>query len=173
MGRVDKRFMSDIHLIKRDFRDLCNWISTPPEDGLSKLLPLEVKGVGVDLVIQSRIKHVIERHGDVFGKRILTDDEFHQWIDKNRSINFLAKRFCAKEAVSKSLGTGIADGVGFHSMSLQHTVKGQPFMMLSGEALKWAQKLQVNERVFLSITDDKEYVIAFSVLDKCHEKNGK
>jgi len=121
------------------------------------------KGVGTDLLDQKRIAKVIEKQGERFSVRILTPSELLLWHEKSCSINFLAKRFAAKEAISKALGTGIAQGIGFQQMNVLSDCLGKPVVELSGQALIRAKTLGAEE-VLLSLTDEGEMILAFAVL---------
>jgi len=120
-------------------------------------------GVGTDLVQMTRIRDVLERQGERFVQRILTPEEQHIFYTKNDGARYLAKRFAAKEAASKALGTGIGQ-VSWQDLEVTNDVAGAPFMSMTGAAKKLL-KLKGNVNVHLSITDEKEYVSAFVVLD--------
>lgn len=122
-----------------------------------------IKGIGTDLLDQSRIAKIINKKGERFSARILTSQELLLWAEKGHSINFLAKRFAAKEAISKALGTGIAKGIGFQQMNIFSDSLGKPIVELSGEALKRAQALG-GDQVMLSLSDEGEMILAFAVL---------
>ena len=124
---------------------------------------MSIKGIGTDLLDQSRIEKVLTKQGGRFSKRILTPEELLVWQGKERSVNFLAKRFAAKEAISKALGTGIAKGVGFQQMNISADDLGKPIVVLSGAALERAQELGGQE-VSLSLSDEGEMILAFAVL---------
>jgi holo-[acyl-carrier protein] synthase len=122
-----------------------------------------IKGIGTDLLDQRRIANIIEKQGERFGRRILTPQELLLWVGKSYSINFVAKRFAAKEAISKALGTGIAQGIGFQQMSIYTDDLGKPVVELAGEALNRAKELG-GQDVLLSLSDDGEMILAFAVL---------
>ena len=132
-------------------------VSMPLLEGLS------AKGVGTDLLDQRRIALVVEKQGERFARRILTPQELLMWEEKGCSINFLAKRFAAKEAISKALGTGIAKGVGFQQMAIHADELGKPLVELSGEALNRARSLS-GQDVLLSLSDEGDMIVAFAVL---------
>ena len=132
-------------------------LNVPVLDGFS------AKGIGTDLLDQRRIARVVEKQGERFARRILTPDELLMWEKKSRSINFLAKRFAAKEAISKALGTGIAKGVGFQQMMIHADELGKPLVELTGEALTRAKSL-AGQEVLLSLSDEGEMIVAFAVL---------
>ena len=70
-----------------------------------------IRGIGTDLVLVSRIEAALGRQGERFARRILTPDEFARFADHGQPARFLAKRFAAKEAIMKALGTGLAGGL--------------------------------------------------------------
>lgn len=121
------------------------------------------KGIGTDLLDQRRITRLIEKQGERFSQRILTVDELILWAEKSYSVNFLAKRFAGKEAISKALGTGIAQGIGFQQMNIYSDALGKPVVELSGAALERIKALG-GEKVLLSLSDEGEMVLAFAVL---------
>lgn len=121
------------------------------------------KGVGTDLLDQRRIARVIEKHNERFSQRILTADELTLWEQKSHSVNFLAKRFAAKEAISKALGTGIAQGVSFQQMNIYSDSMGKPVVELSGAALAIMTALG-GQQVLLSLSDEGHMILAFAVV---------
>lgn len=126
---------------------------------------VNVAGIGTDILYQYRIEKVFARHGLRFVERILTKKEQQRWQEKPEAqqLNFLAKRYCAKEAVSKALGTGIGAGVSFQQMQIEYSDLGQPIMQLSGVALEKAQALSA-DKVLLSLSDDQETIVCFALL---------
>lgn len=124
---------------------------------------MSVKGIGTDLLDQGRIARVIEKHGERFSQRILTPQELAIWAQRGYSVNYLAKRFAAKEAIAKALGTGIAKGVGFQQMRIHSDELGKPLVELSGAALARVVALG-GEKVMLSLSDEGEMILAFAVL---------
>lgn len=120
-------------------------------------------GIGTDILRCQRIAEVIARQGDRFAERILTDNEFKAYQLHSMQERFLAKRFAAKEAVGKALGTGIGQGVSWRDIEITSNQIGAPEVILSGQALRRAQSVG-GARVMISISDEKEYVVAFAVL---------
>jgi holo-[acyl-carrier protein] synthase len=118
-------------------------------------------GIGSDLVDIRRIQRVIDRHGERFLSRIFTDTERARAERRAKAIETYAKRFAAKEACSKALGTGIRRGVWWRDMGVINLPGGRPTMQLSGGALKRLQALIPaghEARIDVTITD--EYPIA-------------
>lgn len=122
-----------------------------------------LKGIGTDLLDQTRIAKMLTRQEERFSQRILTPNELIVWQEKERSVNYLAKRFAAKEAIAKALGTGIAKGVGFQQMEITSDDLGKPVVELFDGALHRAKELGGTE-VLLSLSDEGEMILAFAVL---------
>lgn len=123
---------------------------------------MSVKGIGTDIVAVSRIEAAVSRQPS-FAARILTEHELEQFQTVREPARLLAKRFAAKEACLKALGTGLAKGITWHDLEVRHTDAGQPWIALSGMARQRADDLGVAE-VQLSISDEAEYAVAFVVL---------
>ena len=128
-------------------------------------------GIGSDLVDIRRVEKVIERHGERFLGRIFTDLERAK--AERRSANprnyvaTYAKRFAAKEACSKALGTGIRQGVWWRDMGVVNLPGGKPSMKLTGGALERLQALIPpghEAQIDLSITDDWPLAQAFVII---------
>ena len=125
-----------------------------------------ILGIGTDLVQTARIAASLERFGERFARRILCKDELAEWQAHPDPVNYLAKAFAAKEAASKALGTGIAQGVSFHDFRVYRTASGAPAMMLSGGAQLLCEQ-QGSARMLLSLSDDAGLVQAFAILAAC------
>lgn len=119
--------------------------------------------VGTDILKCERIDETVERLGERFVQRILTPAECEEYAASARPNNMLAKRFAAKEAVAKALGTGIGRGVSWQDIRIGHDAFGAPTVELSGGALDRAGALG-GSRVALSLADEIDCVIAFAVL---------
>ena len=124
-----------------------------------------IVGIGVDLCEIERIREAISRHGDHFARRILATDERSEFEGLNPSMRppFLAKRFAAKEAVAKALGTGIGRGLGFHDITITHDELGKPMVSLNSE--NHALKDALSYRVHLSISDERTHAVAFCTIE--------
>jgi holo-[acyl-carrier protein] synthase len=120
-------------------------------------------GIGTDILTVDRIAAVVERQGERFVKRILTPIELSEYAASTQPLRLLAKRFAAKEAVVKAIGTGIGNGVSWQDICVQHDALGAPLVVLTGGALARAAELG-GCSVLLSLADEKEYVVAFAVL---------
>lgn len=122
-------------------------------------------GIGVDAVDISRMHQNISRYGDRFARKILSNEEMEEYIITNSRANFLAKRFAVKEATSKALGTGIRDGLTFRDISVQHDASGRPEITRNKKINKFFKQKEINH-AHLSITDEKNFALAFVVLEK-------
>lgn len=123
-----------------------------------------IKGIGTDLVSIDRIDSSLERYGEKFAKRILSSQEFESFLTHPRAGNYLAKRFAAKEAVSKALGTGFAQGVSWQDIQIVNLPSGKPTVLLSGGALKVFEDLGA-QQIFLSLSDELPFIQAYVVIE--------
>jgi len=126
-----------------------------------------IVGIGSDLVDIRRIQKVIDRHGERFLSRIFTDAERARAERRAKATETYAKRFAAKEACSKALGTGIRRGVWWRDMGVVNLPGGRPTMQLTGGALARLEELTpvgFEARIDLSITDDWPLAQAFVII---------
>lgn len=122
-------------------------------------------GIGVDLVSIPRVADIWQRHGERFARRILAQDEWPEFLAHPRPERLLAKRFAAKEAFAKALGTGIRPPMGFHDVSVGHGALGQPVLAAHGALARHLEALGVC-RMHLSISDEHEATVAMVVLEQ-------
>ncbi len=122
-----------------------------------------IYGIGTDIVHVSRMKKNLEKYGDKFAKRILTDSEFSEFENKNDQAAFLAKRFAAKEATVKAMGTGFSQGLSLHHIGVTHDEIGKPILEFLGAAELFIQKQQIKQS-HLSLADERDYAVAFVTL---------
>lgn len=127
-------------------------------------------GIGTDIVSIQRISDGLARHGERFAQRILGEAEFSEFAVATSRANYLAKRFAAKEAAAKALGTGFRDGLSLSHITVGHDPLGRPMLEFSGKALTLIRDLGI-ESAHLSLADEKEYAIAFVTLT-CTQKAG-
>ena len=116
--------------------------------------------IGTDIVEIKRIADALERQGDKFVQRILTESEIAEYRGRGNSVAFLAKRFSAKEAIAKALGTGIGRGISFQHMVISNNAKGTPLVELQENAAERLKQLGGN-KVLLSLSDEKNYALAY------------
>ena len=119
--------------------------------------------IGTDILRIARVEEVVERLGNRFVSRILTPPEQEEYRVSQMPHRLLAKRFAAKEAIAKALGTGIGRGVSWQDITIGHDDNGAPLVFLTGGALTVATK-RGGKRVELSLADESEYVVAFAIL---------
>ena len=121
-----------------------------------------IRGIGTDLVQVGRIEAVLARQGERFARRILTPDEFARFAEHGQPGRFLAKRFAAKEAILKALGTGLAAGMSWQHLQIDRDPAGAPLVRLTGTA---ATHLAAGGggRMLLSLSDEREQALAFAV----------
>ena len=127
---------------------------------------MRIIGNGVDIIKNSRINSSLKIKG--FLNRIFTKNEIGQGEKLKNKINFYAKRFAAKEAFVKAIGTGFRSNINFIDIEIKNYRNGKPYILLSNKLnnfLKKKFKLQ-KYKIFLSLSDEKDYSIAFVVIDK-------
>ena len=127
---------------------------------------MKIIGIGVDIVKNSRIKKSILNKSFLY--RVFTNEEI--LISKNikNKSSYFAKRFAAKEAFSKSLGTGFRDGFNFKDISVINDKLGKPSFFISKKIKNMIKKkFKIRKfNFFLSISDEEKYSIAFVILQK-------
>ncbi|MBC7698160.1 MAG: holo-ACP synthase [Bacteroidia bacterium] len=121
-------------------------------------------GIGTDIVEVSRIESSINQFGDDFAKRILADSEFASYQQSQIKPRFLAKRFAAKEAFSKALGTGLRAPATFQNIAVSHDDLGKPVLVLAAELQVFLQSKNI-VNMHISISDEKNLATAFVVLE--------
>ena len=131
-----------------------------------------ILGVGSDLIDIRRIERSIERYGDRFLGRIFTETERAKAERRANRIDTYAKRFAAKEACAKALGTGMRRGVFWRDMGVVNLPSGKPTMKLTGGALARLQALTPpghRVQIDLSITDDFPLAQAIVIISTLNE----
>lgn len=124
-----------------------------------------IVGVGTDIVSIARISAIEARYGERLAQRILSHAEFSEYRKAGDTAAYLAKRFAAKEAASKALGTGFGAGVKKQDISVGHDQLGRPLLHFSGAADSLCQQKGV-VHCWLTLSDEKEYAVAFVVLER-------
>lgn len=123
-----------------------------------------IVGIGVDISSQTRIQNSIDKLGERFLQRILTDNEI-TWCQRYRDpVARYAGRFAAKEAFMKAVGTGMYK-VGFHDIEVFNRDSGAPYIQASGRALDMLQQLDVHH-IHVSISHDVGMAVGMVVLEK-------
>ena len=126
-------------------------------------------GIGTDVCDIRRIRASLERHGDRFALKILSDAEFAtfkargaRWPD--RAVNYLATRFSAKEAFSKAIGLGMRTPMTWRHCEIAKATSGKPEIVLHGELRAWFEARQLTAHV--TVTDETDYAASFCVVEK-------
>ena len=123
-----------------------------------------IVGIGTDVCSVERVAGVLERHGERFVRRILTPQERARYERTRDKAGHLAKRFAAKEAFSKAIGTGIHPPFTWHSITVGRDPRGKPLILPGAEMAKHLESLGV-VRAHVSLTDDEDVAMAFVVLE--------
>ena len=127
---------------------------------------MKILGVGVDIVKNTRFKILIKKKE--FISRTFGKEEIKLSQKLTNKSNFFSKRFAAKEAFAKSLGTGFRNNLNLKDIEILNDKKGKPFYIKSKKIDKIINKIFKTKKydLFLSISDEKDYSIAFVVIDK-------
>jgi len=118
-------------------------------------------GIGTDIVSVDRIKNSLKNKN--FIERIFNKKEISKCKKIRKSINCFAKRFAAKEAFSKALGTGISNGINFNEIVILNKKSGKPYISIIGQTKKILNKKfnKKKSKISLSLSDEKKYAVAF------------
>ncbi len=125
-------------------------------------------GIGSDIIDIRRIERSVDRFGERFLNRVFTEGERAKAESRRRSIDTYAKRFAAKEACAKALGTGIYRGVTWKQIEVVNLKGGKPTLRLTGAAAERLEELTpstLNTLVHVTLTDDHPWAQAFVVIE--------
>ena len=127
---------------------------------------MQILGIVVDIVEKNRIKKSLTNK--LFIKRIFTDSEILLSKNKKDKISFYSNRFAAKEAFSKSIGTGFRENLNFSDLSIKNDKLGKPIFVITDKIKKLIKKkFKITKFDFLlSISDEKKYSIAYVIFQK-------
>ena len=127
---------------------------------------MKIFGIGVDLVKNQRIKQSIKKKG--FIEKIFSKKEIVYSQKTSNKVNFFAKRFAAKEAFSKALGTGFRGGISFKKIEILNDKMGKPYYYNSNNIKRIIyNRFKIKSYdLFLSISDETDYSVAFTVIQK-------
>jgi holo-[acyl-carrier protein] synthase len=123
-----------------------------------------IYGVGTDVVEIGRIAQALERFGERFARRILCPPELQRFQDHRLKANYLAKRFAAKEAFSKALGTGIRAPANWHGVWVRNLASGKPVLEFSDALQRFLQEQGISG-AHLSLSDEKGVAFATVILE--------
>tara|TARA_Y100000590_G_scaffold39149_1_gene41938 strand:- start:3182 stop:3577 length:396 start_codon:yes stop_codon:yes gene_type:complete len=127
---------------------------------------MEIFGIGTDIVNIKRIDRSLKKHGNLFKKRIFSKKEILYCDKKKSSSSFYAKRFAAKEAFCKALGTGISKGINLKNIEVSNNLSGKPSILLSGNLTKILKKRIRSKKynIYLSLSDDQPWAQATVII---------
>ncbi|MHB1565253.1 MAG: holo-ACP synthase [Acidiferrobacter sp.] len=123
-----------------------------------------IVGIGTDIVCVDRLAAGLQRFGPRYAMRILSDEERAEFSVSRHPAHFLAKRFAAKEATAKALGTGFRGVFGFGDITVTHDAYGCPRLVLTAGARMLAARRGAS-RWHVSLSDEAAYAVAFVVLE--------
>ncbi|HIE51580.1 MAG TPA: holo-ACP synthase [Armatimonadetes bacterium] len=123
-----------------------------------------ILGLGIDIVEIERIRRAVERFGERFLHRALTDEEWSAFVNYAHPFPHYAGRFAAKEAVMKALGTGWGGGVGWQQIVVTNRPSGEPQVELRGAAAERLKQLG-GKRVLVSISHSQHYAVAVAIVE--------
>ena len=121
-----------------------------------------IYGNGIDIIDINRIRKVINKYGNRFKKRCFSASEIQRSEKRLNSVESYAKRYAAKEACAKALGTGLARGVFWKDIEVDNNKYGKPFIKLHGKAKTIFKNMNKNsnKQIEVSLSDEKKYAIA-------------
>jgi holo-[acyl-carrier-protein] synthase len=127
-----------------------------------------IYGIGTDICDVRRIQASLQRHGERFARRILSEAEFVTWQERSarwpeRGVRFLATRFSAKEAFSKAVGLGMTLPMSWRLCEVAKLPSGKPTIVLHGGLKKWFEARNLTAHV--SVTDETDYAASFCVVE--------
>ena len=123
---------------------------------------MNVIGLGTDIVNMNRVKKIYSKYGNQFLNKILTETE--KKTPQLKNIASIAKRFAAKEAISKAIGYGFSKGVHFKNIEIHNDKRGKPYAQLNGKAKAILNKISKKYNIFLSLSDDKPWAVATALI---------
>ena len=127
---------------------------------------MEIFGIGTDIVNIKRMELTLKKYGVKFKNKIFSKNEISYCEKKKNSSAFYAKRFAAKEALSKALGTGIRKGVNLKNIEISNNIHGKPSILLKGKIANYLKKKIKNKKYYihLSLSDDKPWAQATVII---------
>jgi holo-[acyl-carrier protein] synthase len=128
-----------------------------------------IYGIGTDICDVRRIRASVERHGERFAQRVLSDAEFATWKARTarwpeRGLRYLATRFSAKEAFSKAVGLGMHMPMSWRLCEISNLPSGKPVIVLHGGLKGWFEAQGLTAHV--TVTDESDYAASFCVVEK-------
>ena len=127
---------------------------------------MKIFGIGTDIINIKRMEKSLKLHGNKFKNNIFSKNEIIYCEKKKNPSAFYAKRFAAKEALSKALGTGIRKDIGFKNIEILNDNYGKPYIVLKGKTDDFLKRKIKNKKyhIFLSLSDDKPWAQATVII---------
>jgi holo-[acyl-carrier protein] synthase len=127
-----------------------------------------IYGIGTDICDVRRIRATLERKGDKFAHRVLSDGELAVWKARSarwpeRGVRYLATRFSAKEAFSKAVGLGLRMPMTWRTCEIANLPSGKPYVVLHGALKEWFEARGLSAHV--TVTDESDYAASFVVVE--------
>ncbi|MDH4233510.1 MAG: holo-ACP synthase [Gallionella sp.] len=123
-----------------------------------------IYGIGTDIVKYARIEKMFARHGARFAERVLSERELPEYQSAANPARLLAKRFAAKEALAKAVGSGLREPVSLRRICITHDGLGKPVLQFDETLRKHLAQLGIGGH-HLSISDEHDMIVAFVVLE--------
>jgi holo-[acyl-carrier protein] synthase len=124
---------------------------------------MSIFGIGSDIIEIFRIKKAFKNKN--FKKKIFSKNEIKEIDKRSNKISGYAKRFAAKEAFSKALGTGVSAGISFREISINNDKSGKPYIVLHGKTKSIVQqKIKKRYKSFLTLSDEKKFALATVII---------
>jgi holo-[acyl-carrier protein] synthase len=132
-----------------------------------------IYGIGTDVCDVRRMRASVERHGERFARKVLSDGEMAVWKSRSarwpeRGLRYLATRFSAKEAFSKAIGLGMRTPMTWRLCEIANLPGGKPSIVLHGDLKEWFEARGLTAHV--SVTDETDYAASFVVVEKKEQK---
>ena len=134
-----------------------------------------IYGIGIDIIDIRRIKRVLLKYGNRFKKKCFHKNEISRSEKKYNSIESFAKRYAAKEACAKALGSGIAQSVALRDIEVGRDHRGKPTIILHGGAYQYVQAMMPEDFIpiiHLSLSDEPPYASAYVIIEACQSPQG-
>jgi holo-[acyl-carrier protein] synthase len=130
---------------------------------------MSIYGIGTDICDVRRIRASMERHGERFAQKILSEDEYKTWQQRSarwpeRGMRYLATRFSAKEAFSKAIGLGMRTPMTWRHCEIAKLPSGQPVIVLHGALKEWFGSRGL--KAHITVTDESDYAASFCVVEQ-------
>ena len=119
-----------------------------------------IYGIGTDIIDIRRINRVLKQYGDRFKLKCFHKSEILKSDNRYKSVESYAKRYAAKEACAKALGTGLARGVFWKDIEVKNDIYGKPFIVLHNKAKQFLKSKNKRYNIELSLTDEKDFALA-------------